>query len=137
MSTGIDWREKMSHKETKGKLKLNLVPIKALKAVARVREFGCSKYPSPRGKSYLRKVKSEDLVEAAWRHILAHNEGELFDKESQEMHLAHAATSLMMAMEIIYFSAKQNELSMRTYEQLHEAAHGDPIAKTLDEWKKT
>lgn len=122
------------HKDTKGKLKLNLIPTKALKAVARVREFGCNKYPSPDGKSYLKNVRSEDLVEAAWRHILLHNEGELMDPESSEMHLAHAAASLMMAMEIIYFNAKQNDLSMRTFQQLHKATHESPVTKTLEEW---
>lgn len=96
----------MTHKDTKGKLKLNLVPLKALKSIARVREYGCIKYPSPDGNSYLKHVKSDDLIEAAWRHILTHNEGELLDSESGEMHLAHAATSLMMAIEIMYNTRK-------------------------------
>lgn len=90
----------MAHKDTKGKLKLNLVPRKALKSVARVREFGNNKYPSKTGFEFLKHVKSDDLVEAAWRHILEHLEGRLEDPESGELHLAHAATSLLMAIEI-------------------------------------
>ena len=89
------------HKDTKGKTKLNLIPLKALRKVANVREFGNNKYPSPDGKSYLKFVKENDLVEAAWRHILEHLEGRLDDGESGELHLAHAATSLLMAIEII------------------------------------
>ena len=76
--------------------------------MAKVREFGNNKYPSPDGYSFLKHVKSEDMVEAAWRHILEHLEGRLDDDESGLLHLAHAATSLMMAIEIIE-TEKENE----------------------------
>lgn len=123
------------HKETKGKLKLNLVPIKALKAVARVREFGCNKYPSPDGRAYLEKVKSSDLIEAARRHLLAHLEGDLLDNESSEMHLSHAATSLMMAIEIHYTTMEWNDVSLRVYQELHKGIYGcNGISKEID-WK--
>jgi hypothetical protein len=38
-------------------------------------------------------------MNAALRHINAHLRGEVTDKESRLAHLAHAAVSLMMAME--------------------------------------
>lgn len=96
----------MTHKSTVGKLKLNLVPNHGLAAVARVREFGCNKYPSPTGDEYLTEVKVADLIEACKRHLLQASQDELLDPESLEMHLAHVATSAMMAMEIIYTKYK-------------------------------
>lgn len=110
----------MAHKDTKGKLKLNLVPIKPLKAIARVREFGNAKYPSKDGFSYLTEVRSNDLVEAAWRHLLLHMEGELIDKESKEMHLAHAATSLMMAMDIKYYQIEKSRQTLWEHQAYHK-----------------
>lgn len=92
----------MNQKDTKGKLKLNLVPNHGLMAVARVREFGCNKYPASSPDAYIDAVKVADLVEACKRHLLKASMGELLDNESREMHLAHVAASAMMALEIIY-----------------------------------
>lgn len=104
----------MAVKDTKGKLKLNLVPNYGLEAVARVREFGNKKYPGGPD-NYVEQVKVEDLVEACRRHLLKHQKGELLDIESMEMHLAHVATSAMMAIEILHNS----EHSLRKMQSLH------------------
>lgn len=108
----------MAAKSTEGKLKLNLVPNNGLEAVARVREFGCEKYPG-KPNDYLDQVKVSDLVEACRRHLLKHQKGELLDSESLEMHLAHVATSAMMAMEILYIGMEVDELTLREMQAIH------------------
>lgn len=110
----------MAAKDTKGKLKLNLVPNKGLEAVAKVREFGNNKYPSGGSNNYLDgTVKVDDLVEAIRRHALKHNSGELLDDESSMLHLAHIAASAMMAIEILHKGAKDNNLTMRDLQRIH------------------
>ena len=110
----------MTVKDTKGKTKLNLVPIRAKAAVARVREFGTEKYPIGGPNNYLYEVDPIDLVEAASRHIDKHLLGDLLDNESSEMHLAHAATSLMMAMEILYYGMESDKRSLRDTQLNHK-----------------
>lgn len=68
--------------------------------MAKVREFGNNKYPGDPD-SYLEDVEVADLVEACRRHLLKYQMGELLDDESGESHLAHVATSAMMAIEIL------------------------------------
>lgn len=87
------------HKDTKGKLKLNLIPPRSLESIAKVREFGNAKYNSPWG--WLDHVKEEDLREAAKRHLLRIDLGEDIDSESGLLHLEHALCSLAMAVELI------------------------------------
>jgi hypothetical protein len=89
----------MRNKDTKGKLKLLLVPPKSLEAVAKVREFGSNKYGSDWG--WVGKVDPKDLIEAAERHILKWRKGEILDDESGLPHIHHALTSLAMAAELM------------------------------------
>lgn len=86
-------------KDTKGKLKLNLVPPRAIESIAKVREFGSSKYKDEW--SWVTAVKAEDLIEATKRHLLKKDLGEDIDPESGLSHLDHALCSLAMAVEII------------------------------------
>lgn len=104
-------------KDIKGKLRLNLIPHHGLEAVARVREFGNSKYLDT-GHDYIDQLHVDELVEACSRHILKHNKGELLDPESSLMHLAHVASSAMMAIEIIHRDMEVDNLSLRTMQSL-------------------
>ena len=120
-------RYKKEHKmikDTKGKLRLNLVPNCGLEAVARVREFGNKKYPG-NPDSYVTEVSVDDLVEAARRHLLKYRKGELLDEESSEMHLAHGATSLMMAIEILYRNMEVHNLSLRETQRIVKKEYKD------------
>ena len=121
----------MCIKDTKGKLKLNLVPDFGLEAVARVREFGCKKYPGPPNE-YITKVSVDDLVEACRRHLLKHRKGELVDEESLEMHLAHVATSAMMAIEIIQRDMYVNDMSLRTTNALFKGMYETNTGRTVE-----
>lgn len=86
-------------KDTKGKPKLGLIPYDALAEIAKVREFGIEKYKDDEG---WRGVSITDFLDAALRHIYKYNDidrSEL-DEESGLSHLAHAATSLILALAV-------------------------------------
>jgi hypothetical protein len=85
-----------------GKPEFSLLPQVALEEMAKVMTFGAKKY----ARDNWRNVDDAHhrYMNAALRHINAHLQGELTDKESHLAHLAHAAVSLMMAME-----SKQND----------------------------
>ena len=105
----------MAKKDTKNKLKLNLIPVEGMIAVAKVREFGNQKYPLGGPDGYLNDVEPNDLIEACRRHLLKYLQGNLLDEESGEPHLSHAATSIFMAIEILahrkkYFKKKPKEV---------------------------
>lgn len=113
-------------KDTKGKLKLNLVPNYGLEAVARVREFGCNKYPGDVD-GYITAVKCSDMVEACRRHLLKHNKGELLDPESMELHLSHVACSAMMAIEILHNGMDADNMSLRALQSVHKGMSELPV----------
>lgn len=79
-----------------GKPRLGLIPRSALEAEATVLGFGADKYGVynwRKGMDWMR------LVDAALRHIYAFADGETFDPESGEHHLAHARCCLGFLIE--------------------------------------
>src|ERR1700733_6876817 len=90
----------MTLKDTKNKLRLNLVPPETLIAIAEVRAYGCTKYNDEDGFRHRGMVKSTDFIEAAKRHILKYDLGEKTDSESGLPHLNHALASLSLAIDI-------------------------------------
>ena len=84
----------MAQKDTKNKPRLSYIPYSSLVKIAEVRQFGIDKY----GENKYDEVNVEDFLDAALRHIFKHIEGEYIDNESGRSHLAHAATSLILAM---------------------------------------
>ncbi len=106
----------MSHKETIGKLGMDLIPPHALKAIAEVRDFGQTKYPDPW--EWVYEVSIDDLMAACDRHLLelkyVHSEGYgSLDKESKLPHLWHALTSLAMAVEILGCKQQKRQDKMK------------------------
>ena len=76
---------------------LGLLSTYALTETAKVLAFGAEKYAEDnwrQGLSYRR------LVSAALRHILAFNEGQDEDPETELPHLAHAMCMIMFALEL-------------------------------------
>lgn len=79
-------------KETEGKLKLHLVPRGIVEAVARVREFGMTKYKEENG---WKQNTEQDYWNAVLRHIEAcRNNMWECDSESGLPHLEHVACDL-------------------------------------------
>lgn len=84
--------EKMMSQEAKadkGKLRLTLVPIRLIQAVAAIREYGTKKYGDPEN---WRKVEPQRYRDALYRHWLAYLEDPSgVDEESGLPHLWHLA----------------------------------------------
>ena len=76
-------------KADKGKLRLTLVPIRLIQAVAAIREYGTKKYHDPEN---WRKVEPQRYRDALYRHWLAYLEDPSgVDEESGLPHLWHLA----------------------------------------------
>tara|TARA_A200000113_G_scaffold226000_1_gene249322 strand:- start:10845 stop:11228 length:384 start_codon:yes stop_codon:yes gene_type:complete len=67
----------------------------ALEEAIKIVEFGAKKYGDD---NWRLCQEPERYLHACQRHLASHYEGEIFDPESGERHLAHALTSLMMYM---------------------------------------
>lgn len=79
-----------------GKPSLALLPPKPLTEIAKVLDFGKTKYTAHnwrKGFDYLATLSS------AQRHLAEWQEGENTDKESGLMHLAHAACNILFLIE--------------------------------------
>ena len=92
-----DLEGQMAGKKFDGdKLRFSLIPPQALSDVNKVLEFGAKKY----GADNWQKVDNaqERYFNAAMRHLLSWQSGELLDEESGLPHLAHAQCCLMFMM---------------------------------------
>lgn len=92
-----DLEGQMAGKKFDGdKLRFSLIPPQPLSDVNKVLEFGAKKY----GANSWQKVDNaqERYFNAAMRHLLAWQSGELVDDESGLPHLAHAQCCLMFMM---------------------------------------
>lgn len=79
-------------KADSGKARLSLVPLKILYDVARIREFGCTKYKDP---DNWKRVEPERYRDAMMRHMCAYIEDpDGVDEESGMPHLWHLATNV-------------------------------------------
>jgi hypothetical protein len=72
-------------KHDHGKLRLDLLPPEAIRAMAQVLTMGADKY----GPNQWRGVEMHRYEAAMLRHWLAWKEGEALDRESGLSHLAH------------------------------------------------
>lgn len=83
-----------------GKPKLSLVPTEIIKDIARIREYGCNKYPEG-GPNNWKLVEPERYRDAMFRHLLAYIEDpEGLDEESGFPHLWHLATNCAFLCEL-------------------------------------
>ncbi len=86
----------MKHDEAKPRF--DLIPPMAELEVAKVLEYGASKYDTHNWR-YVENPQDRYLA-AARRHINAWMQNEPYDDESGLPHLAHAITSLMFILEL-------------------------------------
>lgn len=81
------------------KVRYELVPPKAIKAVAEVLTFGASKYGA---NNWMNVDNPDRYVGALMRHLEAYRSGEIKDPESGLPHLHHAATNVAFLIELGY-----------------------------------
>lgn len=83
-----------------GKPKLSLVPTEIIFDIARVREYGCKKYPNGGPNNWM-LVEPERYRDAAFRHLLAYiSDPYGVDEESGLPHLWHLACNVAFLCEI-------------------------------------
>lgn len=78
----------------------DLMPFRALDLVARIMTYGAQKYGDRNWESGLSEEFATRQLAAAFRHLQSHMTGVKFDAESGLPHLAHAATDVLMALEL-------------------------------------
>lgn len=94
-------------KDDAGKPAMRLVPPRAILEVARVLEFGSRKY-SP--ENWRRVPELQDrYLDAALRHVNAHQRGEILDGETGLSHLAHATCCLLFILEDGLLAKESNQ----------------------------
>lgn len=84
------------YKKDAGKLRMDLIPPSAIRALATVLTYGANKY----FESTWRNVEPYRYKAALLRHIVAWMEGERLDAESQLPHLYHALTNLAFLIDM-------------------------------------
>ena len=93
-------QEYYTAKADQGKPKISLVPPQIIWEIAKVREYGCAKYPDG-GPDNWKRVEADRYFDALIRHILAAwNDRASLDEESGLKHLSHAACNLAFLLEL-------------------------------------
>lgn len=98
-------------KHDTGKLRYDLLPFAAVDRIVRVLNFGAGKY-APNNWQRLPDFE-ERYIAAMFRHLSAHQQGELTDAESGLSHLSHAACCMMFLL----WKENEDERMARAIEQ--------------------
>jgi len=88
----------VGEKFDEGKLRWTLLPLDAVQDIVKVLEFGAKKY-EVEGWKHVPKGKIR-YIDAAFRHLISHVQGEKTDSESGLPHLAHAACCLLFILHL-------------------------------------
>jgi hypothetical protein len=83
-------------KEKEGKTHWKYFPFKECEEVVKAFEYGVKKYGGPF--TYRKGIDPLDLMEAAMRHLIEIQKGNILDSESGLNHFAHVAASALMAL---------------------------------------
>ena len=115
-----------------GKARLDLVPHGIIWAIARVREYGCNKYPGD--KENWRNVEIWRYRAAAFRHLLRYLENpQGLDEESGLPHLHHLACNVAFLVDLE--EAQQNQKG-DPWDLMAERAVAENATTTHDcQWK--
>lgn len=101
---------------------LHLMPCRAEEQVGRVLTYGAQKYGADNWDKGGEDGKDR-YIGAALRHINAFRQGKVLDEESGIHHLAHAAASIMFALEIDL--SRKEEKMMESYGKVRAFGHRD------------
>lgn len=106
----LPWQESdQKAKADAGKPRLSLVPSAIVYAIARIREYGNSKYPEG-GKNNWKRVEVDRYRDAAYRHMLAYIDDPTgVDRESGLPHLWHLACNVAFLCELEKFDDEEGE----------------------------
>lgn len=89
-------KENEGPKEKEGKIHWKYFPFEECEEVVKAFEYGVKKYGRPF--TYRKGIDPLDLMEAAMRHLIEIQKGNILDSESGLNHFAHVAASALMAL---------------------------------------
>lgn len=92
------------------KSRLDLLPPQAIEIVGYVLRHGAVEYPEGNWKLC---EQPERYVAAMLRHVMKHQKGDFTDKQSGLLHLAHAVTSGLIALELFFKLGHNNSMDKR------------------------
>lgn len=94
-------------KADSGKLRWDCLPFDSVEEIVKCLTYGANKYnENPQDPNWAKvKDPKNRYFAAIMRHLSAYKQGQMLDKESNEMHLAHAAANILF---LIHFE-KQTE----------------------------
>lgn len=124
----------MRNKQDAGKLQFRLLPWGAVKLAVRVLMFGAEKYSEDGWKH--QKNGATRYLDAAFRHIVAHAEGEELDTESGLPHLAHAVCSLMFAMDLRSKVKEETERTLSIPREVLRELTGEEIKAIFEDHRQ-
>lgn len=90
--------DRMATKADSGKLRYDLIPARALTALAEIYTYGASKYQADSWRTVPDAIPRYRA--AAWRHWVAYLSGEALDPESGLPHLAHLHWNVVALSEL-------------------------------------
>ncbi len=94
---------------------MRLLPWAALRVVASVLTFGSKKHATDWG---WRNISVDDHLDAAFRHLASHADGDLIDDESGLPHVAHAVCRMLFILDLRSKVKGQSRSVAITREQL-------------------
>lgn len=106
MST-VDDRPQQALRYNQGKAPLSMVPSELIEEVAKVLEFGATKYARD---NWRQGMSWNQTLDSCLRHLMKWNSGEDIDPESGLCHLSHAACNIAF---LLSFRLTHNEMDDR------------------------
>jgi len=124
---------KPGRKDDKGKSRMDLVDPNWMLSVGDILAFGAEKYEA---NSWQRVENArERYTAAAYRHLMAFHDGEVFDPESGQPHLSHASCCLMFLYWLTRGDRKIEEDAKAAKDELSKIA-GDALIDIEHDWFK-
>lgn len=121
--------DKQGKKDTKGKVRMELLPMEALRSVAEILTFGAEKY----GANNWQNI--DDGYNLFWGALLRHKTlkdmGEEFDKESGKPHDAHIACNALFMLYYSLHKHKETHKETRTIETMADSAITDWVTQLI------
>ena len=115
-------------RHNKGKLRLDLVPVRPMEAVAGVLTQGAEKYAE---RNWELGMQWSKTLASLKRHIAAWEKGEDFDPESGQPHMAHVATNAFFLLEYMHTYPQGDD---RPHNYLKRPKIGLDIDEVLCDW---
>lgn len=98
---GVEMGSDQTAKADAGKPRLSLVPTRAVEGIARIREYGCNKYPKG-GQDNWKGVEPQRYIDALLRHAFAFKDDPYgVDEESGLPHLWHCGCNYAFLAELL------------------------------------